>query len=90
VAEYTADLDCPLCHGTGNSLADILSRGLVDDWYGPVEPCNCILRQYPDADDQITGYPDHYIVNGDHSGCKACIEKGWIPISDGWAVPDQG
>lgn len=28
-----------------------------------------VIKAWLSPDDEITGYPDHYIVNGDHSSC---------------------
>jgi len=36
---------------------------------------NCPSWDYPD--DMITGYPDHYIVNGDPSSCGCPEHENW-------------
>lgn len=81
MTEYPADPNCELCGGSG---IDPDSKMIYHDGAPHIgdpfslEPCDCIVRQWPN-NDKITGYPDHYIVNGDHSGCMACVEKGLIP-----------
>jgi len=44
----------------------------VIDPPGPFQYCDDTFTEDPATlppDDEITGYPDHYVVNGDHSSC---------------------
>ena len=68
--EYSADPSCQLCSGSGIHPE---SKPLYHDGAPSIadpcglDPCDCIVQQWPS--EEITGYPDHYILNGDHSQC---------------------